>query len=88
MLGIFTIIPMIASIISNVETIFGGGNGGKKKDAVVAAVTDILNIAQTVHPNSITANSSEFMAGLAQVIDGIVRINNATGLFKHSTQTP
>ncbi len=74
------LLPFITSTVKAVEGIFGAGNGTQKKQAAVAAISDVLNIFNSVHP-SVSFQSSDLMAGVAEVIDGVVKILNATGEF-------
>lgn len=84
-MGIFGLIvgilPLVTSVVQSVETIFGGGNGARKKDAATSMIADALNIANVVHPYP-AFRSSELMEGISQIIDGVVKVMNATGVFK------
>ena len=80
-IGLITgLLPLVSSIVQNIEMIFGRGNGPAKKDAATAAIADIINIAGTVSGQTI--NSSEIMEGIGKIIDGTVQVMNATGVFK------
>ena len=80
-IGLVTgLLPLITSTVQAVEGIFGAGNGATKKQAATAAIADILNIANSVRPTA-ALQSSAMMEGIGEVIDGIVKILNATGVF-------
>jgi uncharacterized membrane protein len=77
------ILPLVSNTVHAVEGIFGHGTGVQKKAAVQAAISDVLNIANTVAGK--TEISSDSSAALSQLIDAMVTFFNATGIFTHAT---
>lgn len=75
------LLPLITNVVSGVEKLFGNGNGSLKKQAATNMIADALNIANTVHPTPAFQNS-ELMEGIGQIIDGVVKVMNATGAFQ------
>ena len=75
------LLPLVTNVVSGVEKLFGSGNGSVKKQAATAMIADALNIANTVHPNPKFINS-ELMEGISQIIEGVVKVMNATGAFQ------
>jgi len=82
-MGFLALMPFVLSTIQHVESIFGPKTGVQKRDAVTAAVSDVLNIFNTIQPGGKTVNSSDMMAGIGEIIDGVVKVMNATGQFTH-----
>lgn len=82
-MGFLALIPFVMSTVQHIESIFGPKTGTQKKDAAVAAVSDVLNIFNTIQPGGKTVNSSQMMEGIGEVIDGVVKVMNATGQFTH-----
>lgn len=81
-LHVFSIILTAIGLVHSVEQKLGAGNGLVKKAAVLDPV---LNIAGTVgQALGVTPNSSDLTNGVSKVIDGVVSIFNALGIFKHS----
>lgn len=73
---IMGLLPWIAGAVRWAETFFGAGKGQEK----LAAVLAILDA--TFPDSSDPAARAAIMEGAKQVVNGIVAIYNATGVFK------
>ncbi len=82
------IITSVVGIVGAVESLFKPNKkqGPTKKDAAMAMIEDLLNLygsAETVVPKLPQVNTSDMNAALSQIIDGVVALNNAIGVFTH-----
>lgn len=86
--GLVAIIPYIGTIVQGVETLFGSGNGTTKKNAALAMAGAGLNIYGTASNDANVANATNqaaFMTALGNLIDDVVAVYNAVGVFEHGT---
>jgi hypothetical protein len=95
-LGLLTEAPAIvsgvASMVHGIEGLFGKGNGAAKKAAVQAAVSGAVSAYNAVPAAGVTKlptiNAPDFQAALGQLIDAIVNVYNALGVFKSAPAAP
>jgi len=76
-----TILPAIVSVVQTVEGFFGGGKGEVKRAAVAEIVLQLLKAYEGISDTDVV-EEEELAEGVGQVIDGVVAILNATGVFK------
>ncbi len=82
----------VAAMIHGIEGLFGKGNGKAKKAAVLGAVSGAVSAYNAVPASGVTKlpsiDAPDFQAALANLIDAIVEVYNALGVFRHPTATP
>ncbi len=79
------LLPLVPSIVSDVERLFGHGKGAAKKQAASAMISDGLNVfSQVVGVAGVNSNET---ALISQLIDVVVQYLNNTGAFSHGPQT-
>jgi hypothetical protein len=87
-MGILTtilgLLPLVTNTVSAIETMFGAGNGPVKKQAVVAAVGDGLNIYANLKGRPV--GTGDVSAAIGELVDAVVKLNNALGIFQQSPQ--
>lgn len=69
--------PLALSVVSSIEKTLKGSKGADKKSVAVQLITDITQVLGV--SGNVTAE------GIGQLVDTLVGILNATGLFSHST---
>lgn len=79
---IIGIVPLVIDTVKTVETFFGAGNGSQKKQAVLSAVQDTTNIYDKLRGTN--ASSGDVTAAISELIDAVVKLNNALGVFTHA----
>jgi len=81
-LALLGLLPAVPHIILGIEKLFGHGNGVSKKQAAMAALSDMLNIfSQTA---GTTGADSSAMAFLDDLVEATVKYFNASGVMVHS----
>lgn len=87
-LELFThLAPLVVDTVVKVEGIFGGGHGPEKKSAVSAAVTDVLNIFNSVTGRN--SASSDLTNAIDNLVEAAVAFAQAEGLLlPHTPKTP
>jgi len=85
-----TIIQGISSLVHGIENIFGKGNGKAKKAAVLQAFQGGLSAYSAVAQNATGLNlpkiSGDSEQAFSDLVDAIVKFNNAIGIFQPSTK--
>ncbi len=76
-----SLMPLAVNVVGSVETLFGPKRGSQKKEAAVNAVTSVVNILGSTGVVS-GVDTTLLMEGIGDIVEGIVKINNATGVFK------
>ena len=71
------IVAFIPTIVTGIENLFGAKTGSLKKDKAVDLVGLALNISESIQAKDIVDNDA-FQEGLKQVIDGTVKMLNAS----------
>ena len=86
-----TIVQGIASLVHGIENIFGKGNGGAKKAAVLQAFQGGMSAYSAVAANAtglkLPEISSDAQKGFSALVDAIVAFNNAIGVFPPSAKS-
>jgi hypothetical protein len=80
---VLMLLPAIPHVILGIEHFVGKGNGITKKQAAMAALGDMLNIASTA-AGTPGADSSA-MAYIDDLIECTIKYFNANGTMSHST---
>ena len=76
-----TILPMVIELVKIAEKIFGGGKGEDKKNFVAPIVRQAILAIEGFGGKEIV-DEDKFSDGVGKVVDGVVTILNATGVFK------
>jgi hypothetical protein len=75
-----TILPAVIEAVKLAESIFGRGKGEVKKAWVVSAVKSAILAIEGLSQKDIV-DDQLFSEGVGDVVDGVVKILNATGKF-------
>lgn len=83
-----SIITLVTDVVKSVETFFAPNKkaGPSKLTAAQAMIADLLGIyaaAENVSPKVPNVNTSDMNAAITQIINGVVALNNALGVFQH-----
>lgn len=82
--AVFKILPVVLpaalEAIKLVEKLFGGGKGEDKKGFVVSLVRTLILSAEGIKGEDIV-DEDKVAEGAGKVVDGLVDILNATGVF-------
>lgn len=85
LVGLFKVLPIVLptalEIIKLVEKIFGDDAGEEKRAIVVQVVRAAIVAAEDIKGSDIV-DEGAFSEGIGSVVDGLVKILNATGVFK------
>jgi len=78
-----TIIKVVPGIVNAVESLLPGkGKGAEKKSAVVLIVREVLKGVELFKGEFIDEDA--VAEAIGQIIDGVVALQNLTGVFKKS----
>lgn len=73
-------LPYVLGAVQGVETALAGATGATKKQAVLTAITAAGSVGEQV--------PEPHVALISKMIDTVVGMLNASGLFSHSTPAP
>lgn len=76
------VLPLIESVVSGIEGLFGPGNGAQKLDAATSAALSALGIYASTTGKTLPAS---FQADLQAAINAVVKVKNDLGeLLPHA----
>lgn len=81
-----TIVSGVTGIVHAVESLFGKGNGTAKKAAALSALSSAIAIYDGTAPvisNKAPLVQSSALAAVSNLIDDVVALSNALGIFQH-----
>ncbi len=76
-----SLLPLATSVVGSVETLFGPKSGAKKKEAAVGAISSVIGILGSTGVID-GIDMALLMEGIGDIVEGIVKVSNATGAFK------
>ena len=79
-----TLMPFVVKMVGFVEQIFGAGTGEVKKQAVLGATQAVFEGMQQVSTGGQKETWDKLQEPVGKLIDGIVDIANATGVWGSS----
>lgn len=75
------VLPIVFDAVRFVEKLFGSGKGEEKRSAAVEVVKIAVMAVEGISGKDLVENE-EFAEGVGMVVDGVVKILNASGVFK------
>jgi hypothetical protein len=82
-----SLIPSIVTLVHDVETMAGGGNGAQKAAAVTEAANTVLNATVSSLSGGAQTSVAPLAPMISTLIDSTVAVANAAGVFTHSTSS-
>ena len=75
------VLPIVFDAVKFVEKFFGSSPGEEKRSAAVEIVKIAVLAIEGISGKDLVDND-EFAEGLGMIVDGVVKVLNATGVFK------
>lgn len=83
---IIGVLPYVGSIVQGIESLFGHGGGGDKKQAAMGAISAGLNVYSSITGNrAVVADAPTLESHIGQLIDAVVLVYNDLGIFTHGS---